>query len=543
MTQLSLATPSAAAWKDIKSFRDFPILAETRIRVRKQMQSNQVNFDALGKVIEQDPALCLHLLISAVEKNPDCREQISGASSCLSLLGMQELVRLIKQLPVVEASSDALEGQARQQQLYRRALHCAGMAGELAAHWAQSKGSSSASYARWSTMFTSAPMWIWLLREDLAQNWLYCLSQGQDLINALNSAFGDSHLKDWQALAKKLCLPQMALDCYRPQNWLKTDQWQLLRRHDPRDLDNQRKLLHQMQEPHLIAIMANSLAWHWHISPLSSHSQRWLALVSHWLGKPQAMLMADLRQTQLRISRLHHDALSSGLALLVSPAITRFDYPKIVPPAKPQKAPAEDPAPVAKAVPNVPNPQPERHPDSGYLKKLMQQLQQEPDSFGDWHYLMRGVLKGICQGVGLSSACIALLNKEKTALKVFYVEGVHEQDLIRRLTIDLRKPNIFRKLLEKPASLLITTDNREKFMRGLADNVVQQLPQQLVTMSIDAGNKPIGIVFAYNDGGQEGLTPAEYMAFKNLCQTSSQSLAALRSKTEKLRKNRAAASR
>ncbi|WP_420589692.1 HDOD domain-containing protein [Bacterioplanoides sp.] len=534
MTQLSLVPPSATSWKAVKEFRDFPILAESRDRVRKQMRSNQVNFDDLSKVVEQDPALCLHLLMSAVSQNPDCREQISGAASCLSLLGMQELVRLIKQLPVVTANSES-----RQHQLYRRALHCSGMAGELAAQWAASKGSSSVSYARWSTMLTAAPMWLWLLNDELSQNWLYSLSQGQDLIPAANSCFGTQHLKDWQQLAKLLCLPQLAIDCYRPQNWLKQSQWQLLRKHDPRDLDDQRKLLHQMQEPHMIAIMANSFAWHWHISPLGKRSKRWLSLVCHWLGKPEAMQLAELRKIQLMISRSQQDALSSGLALLLSPELTAFDYPKIVP-QKPDPKPerGSDENAVAKAVPTPEPEQQTRQPDSGYLKKLMQQLQQQPDSFGDWHYLMRGVLKGICQGVGLSSACIALLNKDKTVLKVFYAEGVAEQDLIRRLAIDLRKTNIFGKLLEKPASLLITSENRARFMRGLPEQTQQRLPEQLVTMSIDAGNKPIGVVIAYNEDGKESLTPAEYMAFKNLCQTASSSLAELRSNTEKQRKSR-----
>lgn len=532
MTQLSLVPPSAISWKAVKEFRDFPILAESRERVRQQMRSNRVNFDDLSKIVEQDPALCLHLLMSAVSQNPDCREQISGAASCLSLLGMEELVKLIKKLPVVSADSES-----RQHRLYRRAVHCSGMAGELAVQWAAIKGNQSVSYARWSAMLTAAPMWLWLLNDELSQNWLHSLSQGQDLIAAANHCFGSQHLKDWQQLADALCLPQLAIDCYYPQNWLKQPEWQLLRKHDPRDLDDQRKLRHQMQAPHMMSIMANSLVWHWHISPLGKRSQRWLALVCHWLGKPVALQMAELRKIQLIISRRQQDALSSGLALLLSPEPTAFDYPKIVPQKPDPKPDRSSENAVAKAVVTPLPERPERQPDHSYLKKLMQQLQHSPDSFGDWHYLMRGVLKGICHGVGLSSACIALLNKDKTMLKVFYAEGVAEQDLIRRLTIDLRKTNIFAKLLEKPASLLITTENRARFMRGLPEQTQQRLPEQLVTMSINAGNKPIGIVIAYNDGGKEGLIPAEYMAFKNLCQTASSSLAELRCNTERQRRS------
>lgn len=498
------------------------------------MQSSQVNFEDLGKIVERDPALCLHLMKTAVEHNPECREQISGAASCLSLLGMQELVKLIKHLPVVEkAPAD------RQLQLYRRALHTAELAGELAAHWAASKGSSSESYARWSAMLTSAPVWIWLLKEELAQNWLHCLSRGQDLMPAVFASFGTNHLKDWQLLARQLSLPQLAMDCYRPQNWLNKGEWQLLRKHDPRDLDGHRALLHKMQQPHQISIMANSLAWNWHISPLGNQSKRWLALVSHWLGKPSLSLMPELRRLQLAVGRRQRDAQACGMALLLSPETCRYPYPLIVPPdpqPKPEKELTDQQrSSVARPVPDLDAPV-ERKPDTAYLKKLMRQLQQEPDSFGDWHYLMRDVLKGICQGVGLSSACIALLNRDKTALKVFYVEGIAEQDAIRRLNIDLRRPNLFKKLLEKPASLLLSAENRSKFLRGLPEGTSQLIPTNLVTMSIDAGAAPIGIVLAYNNQGKSPLTPAEYMAFKNLCQIASQSLSVLREKTEKQRR-------
>jgi hypothetical protein len=556
MTHLSVVPPSASSWSKVKTVRDFPILAETRQRVRKKMQSSQVNFDDLARIVERDPALCLNLMRAAVAHNPTCREQISGAASCLSLLGMQELVRLIKHLPVVEANAPS-----RQQQLYRRALHCADMAAEIAAHWAGMRGSVSAGYARWNTLLVCAPLWQWLLSDELAQNWLYCLSEGQDVIPAINSCFGPSQLKNWQQQVKYLNLPPLALDCFRQESGLKPAQWRLLRRHDPRDFDNQRQLMHRLQQPELIPMMATGLAWNWHIGPESKNAQRWLTLASHWLGKPKTQIATELRIIQLNTSRRQRDALSTGLALLASPEVTRMSYPKILPPEhhetaiEPSQADAQEASTASAAITaaattstattstattstpttssttiasDAPIP---RQPDGAYLKKLLRQLQQQPDSFGDWHYLMRGVLKGICQGVGLSSACIALLNKDKTALKVFYAEGLPEQALMRRLHIDLRSPSVFNKLLQKPASLQISDSNRARFLKGLPEKVVKVLPPQWVTMSIDAGQQPIGLIIAYNDDGNTAVDHGEYIGFKNLCMTASKSLAELKQQT------------
>lgn len=562
MTHLPPDFPSPERWPDIRQFRDFPILAETRTRMRKQMQSSQVNFDALSKIVERDPALCLHLMINTVEQNPDCLSQITGAASCVSLLGMKELVSLIKQLPVVEADCDE-----RPLQLYRRALLIADMAGEFAAHWASQKGTSSVSSARWGTLLLSAPLWQWLINEELAQNWFYCLSQGQDLAASARHTFGDGQLSQWQQQAKQLHLPAMAVDCYRSETQLSAPQWRLLRHHDPRDLDNQRSLLHLVQQPCLTAWIATALAWHWHINPNSKLSQRWLAIAGHWSGKPAAMLLPGLRILQVNASHYHNDATATGLALLLSPdtrlAENQRSYPLIQPapgklpqqesePTKPGPGPGTGtPATPGSATPNSPsgaqnsaqnsaqsndpdqkqNQDKPRQPDHLYLNKLVQQLQQEPDSFGDWHYLMRGVLKGVCRGIGLSGACITLLNKDKTLMKVFYTEGNAKLDPIRKLAVDLRKPSVFNKLLEKTASLQIAPANRDKFLRGLPASTLDIMPSQLVIMSIDAGHAPVGLVIAYNEHGEQSLSADEYRAFKNLCQTASRSLAMLRSNT------------
>ena len=102
---------------------------------------------------------------------------------------------------------------------------------------------------------------------------------------------------------------------------------------------------------------------------------------------------------------------------------------------------------------------------------------------------------------------------------------------MRRLHIDLRSPSVFNKLLQKPASLQISDSNRARFLKGLPEKVVKVLPPQWVTMSIDAGQQPIGLIIAYNDDGNTAVDHGEYIGFKNLCMTASKSLAKLKQQT------------
>ncbi|WP_430460182.1 hypothetical protein ACQUQU_13285 [Thalassolituus sp. LLYu03] len=542
MTHLLITPPAAALWQEAGALRDFPILEETRALIRQKLQSKRVSFDDLAPSVERDPALCLNLLQQAADQNPDCLSQISGAASCLSLLGMQELVRLMKHLPVVEPDTTD-----PQQLYYRRALQTAHFAGNLAAWWTTIKGNPSVSYARWSTMLASSPLWAWLLTERLSGNWFYRMSQGDDIATAARTVFGKD-TNQWQLMARRLKLPAMAEEVFTTGHWPDAGQWRTLRRADPRDLDNQRALLHLCQQPAMIALMANEMAWHLHMSPDSPRFQRWLNLVAHWLGKPVYVLMPALRELQVATSHQQHSSHGTGLHLLLSPQPVQEPYDWIAPPQSQQQAQAKAAQKPAGGVDFVPMPSrpisgpqipEERHTDDTYMKKLLKQLQQQPDSFGDWHYLMRGMLKGVTEGIGLPSAAIALLNKEKTALKVFYTEGLPEQAPIRHLLIDLRSPNVFTKLLEKPASLLLTADNRDKFLAKLPEAATRLIPEQTMMMSIDAGAAPIGMVMGFAAEGQPVLSNAEYLSFKNLCQITSQSLATLRANTEARRKSAA----
>ena len=161
------------------------------------------------------------------------------------------------------------------------------------------------------------------------------------------------------------------------------------------------------------------------------------------------------------------------------------------------------------------------------MKKLLRQLQHEPDSFGDLHYLMRGMLKGICSGLGMPAACIALLNRERTALKVFYAEGLPEQAPLRRFMIDLRTPSLFSKLMEKQAAALLNPDNRDRYLAHIPPAMAERLPQHCMMMSIDAGAQPIGLVMALGANHQPAFSQAEFIEFKNLCIVTCHGLTAL----------------
>ena len=142
---------------------------------------------------------------------------------------------------------------------------------------------------------------------------------------------------------------------------------------------------------------------------------------------------------------------------------------------------------------------------------------------------MRAVLKGITEGIGLNQAYIAVQNKQGTKAKVYYQQGLAETDPLCKLVLDLNSNNVFKKILDKPASLMITAQNRSKMLKNLPSEQASLLPNEFMMMSLFSGERAIGIIFAGLGKNDHSIPvqPSEYIAFKNLCMHASQSLSKL----------------
>jgi len=260
---------------------------------------------------------------------------------------------------------------------------------------------------------------------------------------------------------------------------------------------------------------------------------------------------------QVREASLRQSALASGIGLLASPEPVRISYPKWKPAAvkpvkqtsEPEPTSEQESRPVADATQPehdsaavVASPsEPEKSEQSAqatplnqpadhgraYLNKLMDQLHDSPSSFGDWHYLMQGVLKGIRFGIGVEHACVLLPDKQRTSMRMVYGEQTEGLGNLSVARIPLDTAPLFRQLMKKRAAVLITAANREAYLKGMPTALANALPEQMMLMSITAGNSPIGVVVAAPPAGQ-CLDEQQYKRFRQLCSTTSQSLVSLR---------------
>lgn len=519
-TRKTDTVPNGEDWQMVMKFDNFPILPSTKKAFQQLMRKTSLSFNNLAKIAEQDPAMCLHMLLCIRRLSPANLDQISTAAGCISLLGMEEVVRLIKRLPVLASMP-----QAGSERAYMSSLHCSVLAGRLAAQWAQYKPGLNQHQAQWAAMLASAPLWPWQLRQVSASHTSFNqLSQGKDIIPALEKGFGpfcESRLETWKKLAQQLQLPTVCLSLWQNQCWPEAKDFKTLRKYPLAQVDGHKALKLKCQQPELLIYFANALANQYRFGAYRYKSQRWLHISAHFLNKDADKIHHDvIRLSQQLAQEGRLTTVMNGLLSLRHSSLEQVPVYECISSTRDLQMERESPNAISASKSK------ERKIDQALLKDLIQQLTETPESFGDWHYLMRSLLNGVTKGIGLKHSYIMVQNKLGTAAKVYYQQGLAETDPLCHFCIALDKASIFKKMLEKPASLMITDQNRSKMLRGISPTQQNVLPQQFMMMSLFSNERPIGIIFADLGGSARNIPmqPSEYMAFKSLCMAANKSL-------------------
>ena len=304
------------AWRQVSKHPPFPILEETREALRQAFNRRFVSHAQLESIVESDPALCWHLANNATRKNPNCREQINGAISCLSLLGMQEAIYVAKRLDVVSTKETDIG-----RRYYRQALLTGHFAARLAKQFCQTMTLDRRQQHLyfWATSLAQSALWPWWQTYEDMPRWLMRMAMGQDPLNGLIKLLGNDWSL-WQPLARKGVLPDLALAALNPNHFPTSKEWQLLRCNNPRlfirsskshrigrptaiknDSLDCRALMHKCQSGSLIILCATMIAWLCFTRPSGNRLQRWLIITANASGQRPQDVLKQLRDTQRQL--------------------------------------------------------------------------------------------------------------------------------------------------------------------------------------------------------------------------------------------------
>ena len=335
-------------------------------------------------------------------------------------------------------------------------------------------------------------------------------------------------------LGRKLMLPSLAQDVLERKKLPTLPQWGKLLHHrylDFIDADTKLKLLKSNPNTLMAVIlhMAQQLPLGW-MTAKTLRAQKALAQLT---GQSHAAVVQQTHQLAVAVS---HTAVAGQLlspatsllwptsAINQSPWLRRPMLCLLPDKEKPeqQTAQANQRESQGSSTVSLPGAPPPRQANKRLLVDIIAQCKRDVHAFSNIHEILLTCNKAIYEGLGMRRTCICILSKTADHLRPLYCVGIPENSKVHTLKIGLDENRFFAKLLAKVASYKGEQDNFEQVLNMLSSKAVDiLLNKNFMVMSIFAGDKPIGVVYADASGKEEEISEQEYQAFKTICQSTS----------------------
>lgn len=136
------------------------------------------------------------------------------------------------------------------------------------------------------------------------------------------------------------------------------------------------------------------------------------------------------------------------------------------------------------------------------------------------------ILRGLHSGLGLSRILFAKMTPDAKRVKSRFTLGVAAEDPLRHFEFKLANKDMFGQLMSRMQGVWLNSSNRNRMWPMVHPNLQQIIGEgDFYAMSLFAGNKPIGMIYADRGHGVCDLDPATYTDFKILCLQAARGLA------------------
>lgn len=519
-------TANAAISVEQLTAQPLPIFSYSAMAFRQTLPNESAAFKYYGEIILKDPGLAVYTLGQLQPKSGKSRDiQISSMSQAAMLLGIERVKQLPRGRPVLERS---LNGQAKEgfQRAACRAFHAAFQAWDWA-HIKQDHAPDEITLAALLhdvaelALWVAAPERMHLLRKLIFKDRLHT-DEAQYL------ALGESMEHFSRQIATSWNLPPLVHDALRPEHANK-----------PR-----------VRGVMLAVQLARAAERGWHTPKM----QQTLELIAEYLNASLDDTISHIHNNAVRAAR-EADFFNARPAAALLPMLPGGEH-LLIEEEFPEdqaeiaawersatlKAPAAVQAGKTSATSNTSS---RAHAARAELLDAMSSAtticltpqrevylkaaRQLKDGVGklEINAIMRSVIHGLHDGAGLNRVVFAMLSSNRSQLQSRFIIGADNDPRFSRFNINLEAPNLFTRAMEKPVSLWVNDENRDKYwnlippeFKALVNN------NSFYLMSVHIKDKPIGLYYADRRSPDCALDANSYTQFRQLCQLANQALAA-----------------
>jgi HD-like signal output (HDOD) protein len=478
-----------------------PIFGHSLRAFRQLRAEPNAPWERYGDIILKDPGLALHTLQQLRAGSSHPRAEITSMEQAAMLLGVERVQKLPHQLPQMERS---LAGRARTGFACAacRAFHAAFQVWD----WAHiNKEHDPEEMLLAALLHDVAEMALWVtVPHQMHLYRKYLFKDGIATDEAQYLAFGESLEHISRELANQWQLPQLVHEALRPENAAK-----------PR-----------VQGVMLAVQLARAAERGWY-----GEKMHWLMpQIAEHLGADEAETTAHVHKNAVRAAReaAFYGARPAAALLPLLPGgediLIKDEFPDEAQPVE-HVIPAQETPSGDAAVCLI--------PQQDVFRQVVAELEANLGKF-ELNEVMRKVVHGMHDGAGLNRVVFTMLTPDRSKLQARFMIGSDNDPLFNRFEIVLDKPHLFTRLMEKPQSLWLNDDNRNKFWPLVPEEIKHLIQTDtFCTMSFHLRGKPVGLFYADRHSGDCHLDEHAYQQFRQLCQLAAKGLTLAAANSEK----------
>jgi len=474
-------SPVARAPIDMQALGELalPTLASRKKACVSLLARRNCTLGDVISIVVVDPGLTVAVLQNVNRRRGKKRVRIASVESAVNLIGQTQLKACIQEVPELETVCRA-ENLPMTLMLWERQRHAAAQA----THWAQLREDKSPSECGIVALCAGLPeLMTCVYRPDEYR----AVFRAQDELGSQGAgvARGVDFAELGRQLVQRWCLPELLGDVFRSERY-------------------------EFYRP-LGIMLASELARlvdsGWYIAKTVTC----LEVVAEYLGWPYDRCVEMVHQVAVRSAR-------SGSLPGAVPAAARLVQ-------QTGEVVIADVAASNREVPEKNKSDDRQTRLQGILLQFKQQLQG-----ADLRTVLTLTMSVLHKRLKFSRCVIFVLDKGKPSMQARIALGEGAETL-QQLRLDTGKSPVFSSLLKKPQSLLVNTQNRQRYAPHLPVEFDAASADSFACMSLFFGQRPIGVVYVDRQSGKS-FGADHYACFKNICGLANQSLRAAATKAK-----------
>lgn len=157
-------------------------------------------------------------------------------------------------------------------------------------------------------------------------------------------------------------------------------------------------------------------------------------------------------------------------------------------------------------------------PDHDVFRDALQGIEQHLDGSLSLPQMSAHILRGLHTGLGLSRILFAMVTPDGKRVKSRFTLGVPQEDPLRHFEFTLGTKDLFGQLMGKMQGIWLNEGNREKLWPMVSPKLREVIgTSDFYAMSLYAGSRPIGLIYADRGHGACNLDTHTYTDFKMFC--------------------------